>query len=129
MATKVTAANLDEVIGKILTEYAEDVQMDLVEVTNKVAQAGAKALRSASRSTFGGSGKYASGWAVEKAKGDRQIVAETTIYNKHPGLPHLLENGHAKRGGGRVAGRVHIAPIEEKLVEDYVRAVEEAVQK
>lgn len=129
MATKVTAANLDEVIGEILTEYAEDIQMDLVEVTNKVAQAGAKALRSASRSTFGGSGKYASGWAVEKAKGGRQIVAEATIYNKLPGLPHLLENGHAKRGGGRVAGKTHIAPIEEQLIEDYVRAVEEAAQR
>lgn len=129
MATKVTAANLDEVIGEILTEYAEDIKMDLVEVTNKVAQAGAKALRSASRSTFGGSGKYASGWAVEKAKGGRQIVAEATIYNKLPGLPHLLENGHAKRGGGRVAGKTHIAPIEEQLIEDYVRAVEEAAQR
>ena len=92
MATKVTAANLDEVIGEILTEYAEDIQMDLVEVTNKVSQAGAKALRSASRSTFGGSGKYASGWAVEKAKGDRQIVAEIVreklLYCLDKEIPH-----------------------------------------
>lgn len=129
MATRTNAVNLGAAVDKILTEYAEDVQMDLVEVTNKVAQAGAKALRAASRSTFGGSGKYASGWAVEKAKGGRQIVAEATIYNKLPGLPHLLENGHAKRGGGRVAGKTHIAPIEEQLIEDYVRAVEEAAQR
>ena len=129
MATRTNAVNLGAAVDKILTEYAEDVQMDLVEVTNKVAQAGAKALRAASRSTFGGSGKYASGWAVEKAKGGRQIVAEATIYNKLPGLPHLLENGHAKRGGGRVAGKTHIAPIEEQLIEDYVRAAEEAAQR
>lgn len=129
MATRTNAVNLGAAVDKILAEYVDGVQEDLVEVTNKVAREGVKALRAASRSTFGGSGKYASGWAVEKAKGGRQIVAEATIYNKLPGLPHLLENGHAKRGGGRVAGRVHIAPIEEKLVEDYVKAVEEAAQR
>lgn len=129
MATRTNAVNLGAAVDKILAEYVDGVQEDLVEVTNKVAREGVKALRAASRSTFGGSGKYASGWAVEKAKGGRQIVAEATIYNKLPGLPHLLENGHAKRGGGRVAGRVHIAPIEEQLVEDYVRAVEEAAQR
>lgn len=129
MATRTNAVNLGAAVDKILAEYVDGVQEDLVEVTNKVAREGVKALRAASRSTFGGSGKYASGWAVEKAKGGRQIVAEAMIYNKLPGLPHLLENGHAKRGGGRVAGRVHIAPIEEKLVEDYVKAVEEAAQR
>jgi len=129
MATRTNAVNLGAAVDKILAEYVDGVQEDLVEVTNKVAREGVKALRAASRSTFGGSGKYASGWAVEKAKGDRQIVAEATIYNKLPGLPHLLENGHAKRGGGRVAGKAHIAPIEEQLVEDYVRAVEEAAQR
>ena len=129
MATRTNAVNLGAAVDKILAEYVDGVQGDLVEVTNKVAREGVKALRAASRSTFGGSGKYASGWAVEKAKGGRQIVADATIYNKLPGLPHLLENGHAKRGGGRVAGKTHIAPIEEQLIEDYVRAVEEAAQR
>lgn len=129
MAKKISAENLGAAIDEILTEYADGLQVDLVEVTNKVAQTGVKALRSASRANFGGTGKYASGWSVEKAKSGKQIVAEATIYNKLPGLPHLLENGHAKRGGGRVAGKAHIAPIEEELVEAYTKAVEEAARR
>ena len=129
MAT-INAASLADAIDKILTEYAEGIQDDLTEVTNKVAQEGAKALRAASRSNFGGTGKYAKGWTVEKAKGgSRQIVAEATIYNRHPGLPHLLENGHAKRGGGRVPGKTHIAPVEQELIKQFEEQIEKAVSK
>lgn len=32
------------------------------------------------------------------------------VYSSKPGLPHLLEKGHAKVGGGRTRAVVHIAP-------------------
>ena len=44
-------------------------------------------------------------------------------------LAHLLEHGHAKRGGGRVRANPHIAPAEEvgveQLEQDILRGLKE----
>lgn len=102
-------------IEKILDKYADDCSSLTKEVVKKVAQKGAQALKSESQSKFKGD-KYWKGWGV-KAE-DNRLGATATIYNRTvPGLPHLLEHGHAKRGGGRVAGRIHIYPVEQEIIE------------
>ena len=122
MAKKVPLERLGEEIKKILEEYEEDVVNNSSVVVKKAAQAGAKALQAASRSSFGGKGKYASGWTTRLY--EKRVQTEAVIYNANtPGLPHLLEYGHAKRGGGRVAGRSHIAPIEQKIIQDFESAL------
>lgn len=108
-------------VNAILEEYGDEVAENLDEITREVGKKGAKALRSSSKGSFGGSGKYARGWTYEVE--ESRLGTTVTLYNRTPGLPHLLENGHAKRGGGRVPGRSHIAPVEAELIESYEKEV------
>jgi hypothetical protein len=121
MAKKSPIERLQADVSAILEEYGEEVAEHLDEVTKDIGKKGAKALRSSSSGSFGGSGKYARGWTYEAEEG--RLGTTVTIYNRTPGLPHLLENGHAKRGGGRVPGRSHIAPVEAELIDAYEKEV------
>lgn len=119
---KTTVDTLAADVMAILEEYTGDIERLNTETVKEIGKKGVQSLKSSS-SVFGGRGKYASGWAV-KAEETARTVSKATLYNgKLPGLPHLLEHGHAKRGGGRTAGKVHIQPVEEELI----RAFEETL--
>lgn len=118
MAKKVTASNLASVIGEILSDYGDETKKDVSDVIKSVAKKGAQAVKNESLQTFKPSnlsnGRYGTGWTYTVE--EKRLGTTAIIYNsKYPGLPHLLENGHAKRGGGRTAPKVHIAPVEDEL--------------
>ena len=124
---KVTMEQLPGAIKEILEQYEGEINRFLPEITEEVGKTGVKALRTSAKQKFNGK-KYAGGWRSVSER-DR-YGATVTIYNgRLPGLPHLLEHGHAKRGGGRVDGRAHIAPVEEKLITDFEKKVEHDITR
>ena len=125
MAKKTPIDKLQDNIKKILEEYGHEISEAIGEAVQQTAKAGAAALRTQSRQTFGGSGDYAKGWTANVE--ESRMTTTAVIYNKTPGLPHLLENGHANRGGGRTPGRPHIAPVEEEIVASFTKEVEKAL--
>lgn len=127
MAKKTPLDKLSEAVDKLLTEYQEDVVKDTNELVKQFAKKGAKAVSQNARSHgWGKSTGYDKGWTSQYEEG--RFSSQGIIYNKKaPGLPHLLENGHALRGGGRTRSFPHIAPVEEKLSDELYKAVVKAV--
>ena len=118
---KIPLDQLGNEIAKILSEYTEDVIEGIDEAGQEVAKEAVKELKVKSPKK---TGVYAKGWTkkTEKKYGD---VSTVIIYNKNkPSLTHLLEHGHAKRGGGRVDGIPHIKPVEEKIIKEFSSKVE-----
>lgn len=107
-------------IARLMNEYAADVADDMKEEARAVAKEAVKALKASSPSGSGGrKGHYKDGWA-SKVESEDAVSIGIRVYNrKKPGLTHLLEKGHAKRGGGRVEGIPHIAPAEQQAARDY----------
>lgn len=128
MAKRSPIDKLKENVAKILEEYQADVEGSVAEISQELAKKGAQALRSESAQKFGNYA-YAKGWTVETGnKAHRQVYFSSVIYNKTPGLPHLLEHGHVTRNGiGRVykptPAHEHIAPIESELISTFEREV------
>lgn len=114
--------DLSAEIKKILDDYEVEVTDDMKAAIKAAAKAGVKKVKSNAK-IFDGTGKYKKGWTSRVE--EQRMSAQGTIYNKDvPGLPHLLENGHAKRGGGRVAGREHIRPVQDEIEQDFMKELE-----
>ena len=74
-------------------------------------------------------GRYAKSW-TSKTTAESATSMQVTVYSpSRYMLAHLLEHGHAKRGGGRVRAIPHIAPAEEvgaeQLEQDILRGLKE----
>ena len=120
------AINIETEIAKILTKYGDEVAENIQKVTKEIARKGAKAVKQNAQTNFSGTGKYAAGWTSQAKEG--RYSSQGIIYNRaKPGLPHLLEHGHAKRGGGRTDGKEHIAPVEQEVIRSFEEAIKEAL--
>lgn len=121
---KVTIDNLASEIEKIMESYGDEVSKNMDEIVRKVGQKGAQALRNESKSTFG-TNDYPKSWTYKVER--NRLYTTVTIYSRTPGLPHLLEHGHAIVSGGRKVGDArafeHIEPVEKELIEDYEKEV------
>ena len=123
---RVSADRMAEAVMEGLLEYAElaaDVMKDCVKkagnTVKKETQAGAPVR----------TGKYKKSWTVKRQR-ETSNTLEVVVHSRNRyQLTHLLEKGHAKRGGGRVKAVPHIAPAEEKGVRELEEGIKRGLSK
>ena len=117
--------NLAAEIMQGLQEYADLADTAMKKAVRKTAtQVKNEISANAPKDT----GKYAKSWATKKT-GENSHSLEMTVHSKNRyQLAHLLEKGHAKRGGGRVSGKPHIAPAEENAVRQLEEEIKRSLQ-
>jgi hypothetical protein len=121
MGKTIPVDKLAEEVMSGLEEYAE-LTADVLK--KEIQEAGKVAKQQISQTAPRKTGRYAKSWAVKKIS-ETSNSLEVTVHSKNRYmLTHLLENGHAKRGGGRVAAIPHIAPAEETAIQSLERNIE-----
>lgn len=113
---KVQIEDLAEAVMKGLIDYA-DLASD--EVKKEVRKTGNKIKKEIQANALvGKTGKYKDSWSV-KTQRETSNSLEVVVHSKNRyQLAHLLEKGHVLRQGGRVCAKPHIAPAEEKGIQE-----------
>lgn len=115
--------NLTIEITQALEEYTTEIEEALEKKSEEIAKEAVKELKETSPERFG---DYAKGWSQKKGPGGKGRV----IFNrKKPGLTHLLEKGHRKRGGkGFVFGIPHIGLAESRAINRWTTESEKIIK-
>ena len=116
--------SIDDMADEImrgLQEYSDLTDTEMKKAARKTATSVKNEI---SANATQKTGAYKKSWTAKKTAENSHSL-EMTVHSKNRyQLAHLLEKCHAKRGGGRVSGKPHIAPAEEhgeELLENLIR--------
>ena len=125
MGRNVPIGSLADTIMDTLEEYAGIAAEDVKQAVKDAGDVVKNDIRShAPKDT----GDYAKSWAVKKMKETSSSLTVAVHSRNRYQLAHLLEFGHARRGGGRVAARPHIASAEQKGMEYLEEEIRKALE-
>ena len=117
MSRNVSIDEMSDAIMDELEKYKDLAADDLKDAVKETAKTVRKEIQANAPVD---TGKYKKSWSVKNMHEDAESIDLVVHSRNRYQIAHLLEHGHAKRGGGRVAARPHIAAAEEKGEEQLV---------
>lgn len=125
MGRNCTIEGFADAVSKELTEYVNSTSTEVKSAVKKVGDSVKEQIRTTAPKD---TGRYAKSWDVRNVK-ETSTSLEVSVYSgKHYQLTHLLEFGHAKRGGGRTKAQPHIEPAEKAGFDLLLKEVEKGVK-
>ena len=125
MNRTVSIDEMDSAIMDELEKYAELASDDLKAAVKETAASVRKDIQ-AGAPVY--TGKYKKSWSVKNVREDSESIELVVHSRNRYQIAHLLEHGHAKRGGGRVAAKPHIASAEQRGNEKLVQTIEQKLK-
>ncbi|MGN8712943.1 HK97 gp10 family phage protein [Hornefia butyriciproducens] len=125
MSRTVSIDEMDNAIMEELEKYA-DLAAD--ELKAAVKETAASVRKDIQASAPVDTGKYKKSWSVKNVREDSESIELVVHSRNRYQIAHLLEHGHAKRGGGRVAAKPHIASAEQRGNEKLVQTIEQKLK-
>lgn len=123
---KIKPEQLASTVSDFLETYTEDVTIGMKEDVRKTADECRDEIKARSPVK---TGQYKKGWSKKIAFENHSDLRIIVHNKKRYQLTHLLENGHAKVGGGRVNGKPHIRPAEEHALQKLQQRIIVRVKK
>ena len=125
MSRTVSIDEMDSAIMEELEKYADLAADELKAAVKETAASVRKDIQSGAPVD---TGKYKKSWSVKNVREDSESIELVVHSRNRYQIAHLLEHGHAKRGGGRVAAKPHIASAEQRGNEKLVQTIEQKLK-
>ena len=119
---------IDDLAKEVMRGLDEYADVTTEQVKKAVRKAGNTVRREIQENAPKNTGDYAKSWAVKKVR-ESSHTLEVVVHSKNRyQLTHLLEFGHCLRNGGRTRAMPHIAPAEEKGIEQLEKQIERSIR-
>ena len=119
---------IDDLAREVMKGLDEYADVTTEQVKKAVRKAGNTVRREIQENAPKNTGDYAKSWAVKKVR-ESSHTLEVVVHSKNRyQLTHLLEFGHCLRNGGRTRAVPHIAPAEEKGIEQLEKMIERDIR-
>lgn len=118
---RVRVDQMADALAQTMSEYAGLSNEVMKECVKSVSQSVKKDIQESAPVK---TGKYKKSWAAKKVQENANSLTMSVHSRDRYQIAHLLEHGHAKRGGGRVQAVPHIAPAEGRGAEELTARIE-----